>query len=74
MKAFLFMLKYKILKDPANLSYQTESFFKLPKNVRKVILDKYFKKFRNVSGLELYFTDKNLCINFFTFLYLFFFY
>ena len=53
------MLKYKILKDPANLSYQTESFFKLPKNVRKVILDKYFKKFRNVSGLELYFTDKN---------------
>ena len=40
-KALIFIMKYKILKDPINLSYCTKEFFKLSKKTqRKVIHNK----------------------------------
>ena len=58
MKVLLFLWKYKILKDPANLSYQTRNFMKLSKKDRRKILDKYFLKFKSVKLLENYFDRK----------------
>ena len=39
MKSLFFTWKYKILKDPKNLSYQTKNFFNLPKKAKKTVLD-----------------------------------
>ena len=41
-KALIFIIKYKILKNPINLSYRTKEFFKLSKNNQRTVLDKYF--------------------------------
>lgn len=46
-KTLIFIMKYKILKDPINLSYQTKSFFKLSKNNQRKVLDKYFNKYNS---------------------------
>ena len=58
MKVLLFLWKHKILKDPANLSYQTKNFFHLSNKEQRTILDKYFKKFNHTEGLETYFDAK----------------
>ncbi len=43
-KAFLFIVKYKILKNPVNLSYHPKEFFNLSKSTQRKVLDKYFNK------------------------------
>ena len=58
MNVLLFLWKYKILKDPANLSYQTKNFFHLSQKNQRTVLDKYFKKFNETEGLETYFDSK----------------
>lgn len=58
MKVFLFLWKYKILKSPEKLSYQTQKFFQLSNKNQREILDKYFKKFNKTEGLETYFDTK----------------
>ena len=58
MNVLFFLWKYKILKDPVNLSYQTERFFKLSKRTQRAILDKYFKNYVGTNGLETYFDSK----------------
>ena len=57
-KTLFFLWKYKILKNPKNLSYQTNKFFDLSKRVQEKILDKYFDKFYNEEHLEIYFDDR----------------
>lgn len=58
LKTFIFIIKYKILKDPINLSYHTKEFFKLPKNIQRKVLDKYFNKLNNNFSIESYFDTK----------------
>ena len=53
-----FLWKNKILKDPANLSYHTERFFHLSSREQKKVIDKYFRQFYRVEGLENYFDSK----------------
>ena len=58
LKSFIFILKYKILKDPINLSYHTKEFFKLSKNTQRRVLDKYFDKLDSSFSIENYFDTK----------------
>lgn len=57
-KTFIFILRYKILKDPINLSYHTKEFFKLSKNTQRKVLDKYFNKLNDNFSIESYFDTK----------------
>jgi len=57
-KTFIFIIKYKILKDPINLSYHTKEFFELPKKVQRSVLDKYFEKLPSDFPIESYFDTK----------------
>lgn len=57
-KALIFIMKYKILKDPINLSYYTKEFFKLSKNNQRKVLDKYFEKLDEEFPIESYFDTK----------------
>lgn len=57
-KALIFLLKYKILKDPINLSYHTKEFFLLNKNTRRKVLDKYFEKLDPNFPIDAYFNTK----------------
>lgn len=56
--AFIFIWKYKILKDPTNLSYQTKEFFSLSKNTQRKVLDKYFNKLDPNFQIDNYFNTK----------------
>lgn len=58
LKSLIFLLKYKILKDPTNLSYQTKEFFELPKKAQRKVLDKYFKKLDPAFNIANYFDTK----------------
>ena len=51
-------MKYKILKDPINLSYHTKEFFQLSKNTQRKVLDKYFDKLDERFPIESYFDTK----------------
>lgn len=57
-KAFLFIMKYKILKDPINLSYRTKEFFKLSKTTQRKVLDRYFDELDADFKIENYFDTK----------------
>ena len=57
-KALIFIMQYKILKDPINLSYHTKEFFKLTKNTQRKVLDKYFNKLSEDFQIENYFDTK----------------
>lgn len=57
-KAFLFIIKYKILTDPINLSYHTKEFFQLPKKVQRKVLDKYFNNLDDNFQIDAYFDSK----------------
>ena len=50
-KAFIFIMKYKILKDPINLSYHTKEFFQLSKSTQRKVLDKYFNKLYSTTTI-----------------------
>ena len=54
-RVWFFLWKYKILSDPAYLSYQTKRFFALSLKQQKEVLDRYFEKFHDVDHLETYF-------------------
>ena len=58
LKAFIFIVKHKILKDPINLSLCTREFFKLSKNTQRKVLDKYFDKIDDNFSIESYFDTK----------------
>ena len=58
-KVLMFLWKYKILKDPINLSYHTKEFFNLSNNAQKRVLDKYFNKLDNNDDIAPYFIDAN---------------
>lgn len=57
-KSFIFLLKYKILKDPVNLSYHPKEFFQLNKNTQRKVLDKYFTKLDHSFSIDTYFNTK----------------
>ena len=57
-RALIFIIKYKILKDPTNLSYRTKEFFRLSKNTQRKVLDKYFDYIKNSFSIEDYFDTK----------------
>lgn len=57
-KVLLFLFKYKILKDPTNLSYHTKEFFTLPKPNQRKVLDKYFDKLDPTFSIAAYFDTK----------------
>ena len=57
-KTFIFLWKYKILKDPINLSYYTKEFFKLSKSTQRKVLDKYFNNLDDNFSIESYFDTK----------------
>lgn len=57
-RAFIFIMKYKILKDPINLSYRVKEFFKLSKNTQRKVLDKYFDYIEDDFSIESFFDTK----------------
>ena len=57
-KSFIFLLKYKILKDPINLSYHPQEFFQLNKNTQRKVLDQYFLKLEKTFPIDTYFNTK----------------
>lgn len=57
-KAFIFSHKYKILKDPINLSYHTKEFFQLSKKTQRKVLDKYFNNLNDDFPIDAYFDTK----------------
>ena len=57
-KTFIFLFRYKILKDPIHLSYHTKEFFQLSKNTQRRVLDKYFDKLEDGHLIENYFDTK----------------
>ena len=57
-KSFIFLLIYKILKDPINLSCHPKEFFQLSKNTQRKVLDKYFTKLDKTFPVDNYFNTK----------------
>ncbi len=51
----MFLLKYKILKNEANLSYHPKEFYQLSKNNQRKILNKYFNKLSSNFQVDNYF-------------------
>lgn len=58
LKSFIFIIKYKILSNPVNLSYHVKEFFKLSKNTQRKVLNKYFDKIEDNFDIESYFNTK----------------
>lgn len=56
-RTFIFLFRYKILKDPKNLSYQTKEFFELSKKEQRQVVDKYFHKFGTDDNIAAYFQE-----------------
>lgn len=59
MRAFLFDLKYKIKKDPKNLSLHCKEFFSLKEKMQRKVLDVYFKCASKKLEIGYYFDNKN---------------
>ena len=57
-RALIFIIKYKILKAPTNLSYRSKEFFRLSKITQRKVLDKYFDYIENSFSIEDYFDTK----------------
>ena len=57
-KAFLFMMKYKILLDPVNLSYHTKEFFQLSKHTQRKVINQYFDRLSKDFKIDTYFDNK----------------
>ena len=57
-KSLIFIFKYKILKEPINLSYHLREFIKLSKNTQRKVLDKYFEHIDDNFKIESYFDVK----------------
>ncbi len=57
-KMFIFLLKYKILKNETNLSYHPKEFYQLPKNTQRKVLDKYFNQLGPTFQIDAYFNTK----------------
>ena len=58
-KVFMFLWKYKILKDPANLSFHVKEFFLLSKKNQRRVLDKYFKSLDEGEEIVSFFNSKD---------------
>lgn len=57
-RAFIFILKHKILKEPSNLAVLTREFLKLSKNTQRKVLNKYFDELKADFDIENYFDTK----------------
>lgn len=57
-RAFIFIMKYKILKEPSKLASLTREFFKLNKNTQRKVLNKYFDELKSDFNIENYFDTK----------------
>ena len=57
-RAFIFIMKHKILKEPNNLAYLTREFFKLNKNTQRKVLNKYFDELKSDFNIENHFDTK----------------
>ena len=58
-KMFMFLFKYKILKDPVNLSNHPKEFFSFSKNIQRKILDQYFASIDSNFCFDAYFGREN---------------
>lgn len=58
LKSFIFIIKYKILSNPVNLSYHVKEFFKLSKNTQRKVLNKYFDELEDNFEIESCFNTK----------------
>ena len=58
-KVFMFLWKYKILKDPANLSFHVKEFFLLSKKNQRRVLDKYFRSLDEGEEIVSFFNSKD---------------
>ena len=57
-RAFIFIMKHKILKEPSNLATLTREFFRLSKNTQRKVLNKYFDELKSDFNIENYFDTK----------------
>lgn len=58
-KVFIFLFKYQILKEPANLSCHVKEFFSFSKKNQRRILDKYFDSLEEMQEVVSYFDNEN---------------
>ena len=58
-KVFIFLFKYQILKEPANLAYHVKEFFAFSKKNQRRILDKYFDSLEEGLDIVGYFDSEN---------------
>ena len=58
-KVFIFIWKYKILKDYANLSYHVKEFFSMSEKNQNKVLDKYFASLDGNVDIKDYFTSSD---------------
>lgn len=58
LKSFIFIIKYKILSNPVNLSYHVKEFFKLSKNTQRKVLNKYFDELKDNFDINNCFNTK----------------
>lgn len=57
-RAFIFIMRYNIIKEPSNLARVTREFFKLNKNNQRKVLNKYFDELKSDFSIENYFDTK----------------
>lgn len=58
-RVFIFLIKYQILKDPANLSFHVKEFFSFSKKNQRRILDKYFDSLGEEEEIVSFFNSKD---------------
>ena len=57
-EVFLFIFRYKILKDETSLATHTKEFFKLSDKSKNKVLDKYFNSLDKNFNIDYYFNSK----------------
>ena len=58
-KVFIFLFKYQILKDPANLAFHVKEFFSFSKKNQRRVLDRYFDSLEDGIDVVSYFNSED---------------
>ena len=57
-EVFLFIFRYKIIKDKSSLGKHPQEFFKLKDKTQKKVLDRYFHNLDTNFNIDYYFNNK----------------
>ena len=57
-EVFLFIFRYKIIKDKSSLGKHPQEFFRLKDKIQKKVLDRYFRNLDTNFNIDYYFNNK----------------